>query len=134
MARHYGAYDGKPHAGAAGVAAGGEEGVEDAVAICRRDRVAVVADDDPDRCIVVGGFGPDVLGVVPDRIVGEVSQHDQRLLRRHADGAIEAAAGVDRAGREAALQPADDGAELAALVLWWAFGAGELAQPLRHGF
>src|SRR5262249_47156371 len=117
MARHDRAYDGKPHAGAAGVAAGGEEGVEDPVAVGLRDRLAVIAEGQADRRIVIGGLEADILRVVPDGIVGEMREYDQRLLRRHADGAIEAAAGRNRAGREAALQAADDAGKLAALVL-----------------
>ena len=52
MAGHDGLHDGKPHAGAAGVAARGEEGVKDLFPVGFGDRVAVIADDHPDG----GGF------------------------------------------------------------------------------
>src|SRR5262245_53274262 len=132
MADHDSTEDGEPHARAAGIAAGGEEGVKDAVAVGFRYRIAIVADGHPDRGIVVGSFEPDVLRIMADGIVGEMREHDQRLLRGHADRTIKASAGGDRAGGEAALQSADDAAELAALILRRTLGAGELAQPLRQ--
>src|SRR6185295_12082321 len=53
MAGHHGAHDRKPHAGAAGIAPGGKEGVEDLLAVRLRDRIAVIGDGHLD-CVVLG--------------------------------------------------------------------------------
>ena len=134
MAGHDGLDDGEPHSGAAGVAAGGEEGVEYLVPVRLRYRIAVIAHRHLDGGGVIDRFQPHVLGVVTDGVVGQMRQHDQRLLAGHADRAIEAAGGVDRARREPALQSADDLRQFGVLVLRRGFGARQFAQPLGHGF
>ena len=71
-------------------------------------RIAVIAHRHLDGASsLVDRFQPHMFRIVTHGIVGQMRQHDQRLLAGHADRAIEAAAGVDRAGRKPAPQAAD---------------------------
>ena len=97
----------EPHARAAGVAAGGEEGVEDLFAVRFGYRIAVIADGHLDGASSSIGLQPHALRVVADGVVGQMRQHDQRFLAGHADRAVEASGCGDGARREPALQSAD---------------------------
>src|SRR5882757_8771 len=72
MTGHHGLDDRKPHPGPAGVAAGGKEGVEDAVAVGFGDRVAVVTQGYAHACIARRCLDLNGLGVMTERIVGEM--------------------------------------------------------------
>jgi beta-N-acetylhexosaminidase len=61
-------------------------------------------------------------------------QHDQGLLYRHGDRAVNASARIDRKRRKAAVQTDDHRLQLRTLILLGDLCARELTQPLRHGF
>src|ERR1700710_2634322 len=104
MAGHDGLYDREPHPGAAGIAAGGEEGIEYLLSVRFGYRVTIITHGHLDRGNAVESLQPHMLRIVTDRIVGQVRQHDQRLLAGHADRTFEATGHVDRAGRKSALE------------------------------
>ncbi len=87
----------------------------------------MVAYRHPDGGVFMDSFEPHILGVVSDGVVGEVRQHDQRLLSGHPNRTIEAAACCDGARRKSALQAGNNRRQFGAFILRGAFGAGQFA-------
>ena len=81
-----------------------------------------------------GGFQADTARVVPERVVHEMRQHDQGGFARHSDFEPGAAVGGDGRIREPFAQLVDHAGKTGTFILRRSFGAGEFAQPLRHGF
>ena len=106
MAGHDGLDDREAHSGATGVATGGEEGVDDLLAVRLSYRIAVIAHRHPDNGGIVDGHYTDMLRIVTNRIVGQVRQHDQRLLAGHADRTFETVGGVSGNGSSSRRSPA----------------------------